>query len=362
METDLPMILEIILQEDNINMGDIKLKNVPKINTMPQNSTVIVNDGVDIKQVQLENFMIDVGGSADSGWRVIHEEALTEAKNITIDGLDCTEVEAYIISTEAAEGMFYLTSEPTGTIYGEPRTRCAGKNIPFIMKLHLSAISSYLWEGEISCSNYLNGEPTGDDKLGYTHQIVGDIVNKEKINGITLIRDSGPIPVGTKIVIRGRNVKPDFLLTESGDVAYMAAIGKLEESPLTATAAHDIRIGTVAVTNEGIVTGEKNFPCYETSEGQTLIMPGMELKVQIAIDDCYDYTRLQAIVCAYNTSMTDSVEAKKVAIENSVYQVGSTDKLSSVTKEPETKTINFGLTNTGDIPLVIRYFTYREID
>lgn len=342
-------------------MSDIQLRNVPEISALPGDSTVLVNDGDDVKQIKMGNLSLGIGSSGDSGWRIVHEETLTEAKNVTVSGLDCTEVEAFIISEEAVEGNFYLTSSDAGTVYGEPRVWATGRSNPFIMQMSLRVIAPYLWEGSFVTSNHFTiggGEPP---KSGHQHKILNEPFDKPNITGVTVAREE-LLPAGTKVIIRGRNVKPDFLVAANGDVAYLANPAQLESTPLTATAAQDIRIGTVAVTNEGIVTGEKNFPSYETVKGSTVIMPGMELKVQLAKDDKYDYTEMQAIICLYNSSIFDSVSSEHVVIDDVLYETGSTIKISDVTKETETKTINFGITNTGDIPLVIRYFTYKEID
>ena len=48
-----------------------------------------------------------------------------------------------------------------------------------------------------------------------------------------------------------------------------------------------------------------------------------------------------------------------MVIENSVYLPGTTEPISTVTKDDANKSINFGIMN-GDTPSVIRYFTYRE--
>lgn len=151
-----------------------------------------------------------------------------------------------------------------------------------------------------------------------------------------------------------------YLMTESGSVAFLATPEALEQ-PLTATAKHDIRAGTVAITAEGLVVGEKNFPSYETTESKVIIMPQKDVEITLIEDDKYDYTKLQAIICAFNTSMTNSVNAEKVAIDDGLYQTGSDDKISNIIKEHESKKIKFGITNTGETPLVVRYFTYKEV-
>lgn len=152
-----------------------------------------------------------------------------------------------------------------------------------------------------------------------------------------------------------------YLQTDNGDIAYATTQVEMERNPLTATAKQDVRLGKTAVTSEGVVTGEKNFPSYETTASKVVIYPEMEFKVRLEDKDTYDFTRLQAIFCAFNTTPDDSVNAEKVCIDDTVYAVGSTVTLATVNKDAETKTINFGITNTGDTPVVVRYFTYKEV-
>lgn len=78
--------------------------------------------------------------------------------------------------------------------------------------------------------------------------------------------------------------------------------------------------------------------------------------------DKYDYTKLQVVVCSYNTSLLDSVSAEKVVINDCLYNVGSTVAISNVSKNADTKTINLGITNSSSDTIVLRYFTYKEID
>ena len=127
---------------------------------------------------------------------------------------------------------------------------------------------------------------------------------------------------------------------------------------LTANASTDIREGTVAVTDEGIVTGGKKIPAYHTYEGAWLILAGNN--VAISGKNC-DYTKLQAIVCAFNSSLSDSVSAEKVAINDNVYNVLSTDIISTINKDVNNGKIEFGITNDSSTFQVVRYFYYKEI-
>lgn len=146
-----------------------------------------------------------------------------------------------------------------------------------------------------------------------------------------------------------------MIVTEDGE--EFAQLTTQETVELTATA-NDIRLGTTAVTENGVVTGEKDIPSYHTEEGVRMVRPNREFSLVFG-NSLYDYTKLQAMTAPFNTSFSESVAVDRIVIENSVYEVGSTNPISTVTKDDENKSINFGIMN-GNSPSVIRYFTYRE--
>lgn len=129
------------------------------------------------------------------------------------------------------------------------------------------------------------------------------------------------------------------------------------ETVFTATA-NDIRAGMTAVTESGVTEGTKEIPPYYVSEG--LRMVPMNSKFILPHTD-YDYTKMQALLCVFNTNTIDSVSTDKVAINNSVYAVSSALALSSVTKDSVNKRIDFGLTNDTGKKYIIRYFMFKEI-
>lgn len=131
------------------------------------------------------------------------------------------------------------------------------------------------------------------------------------------------------------------------------------ETVFTATA-NDIRLGKTAVTEAGVTEGEKEIPGYFTEEGFVEISPGASLTIEMFSDMC-NYTKLQAIVCAFNTTIANSVAAEKVSIDSKVYDVRSTVALTSVVVDTVNQCINFGLSNTGAKPIIIRYFTCKEV-
>ena len=147
-----------------------------------------------------------------------------------------------------------------------------------------------------------------------------------------------------------------YILVDEEGNEYPAVLVD-EEVTLTATT-NDIRKGTTAVTDEGVVTGEKEIPVYNTLEGSKAIPNGSKF---ILYTKDYDYTKFQAIICLFNTSLTDSVAADKVAINGNVYPVQSTEAVATITKHDDTTQIDLGITNDTGSPCVVRYFMYKEI-
>lgn len=132
----------------------------------------------------------------------------------------------------------------------------------------------------------------------------------------------------------------------------------VDEETIFDARANDIRLGKVAVTDEGVTEGTKVIPSYHTTEGFKVITPGSMIKLQ---SSNFEYTKLQALLCLFNTDVTDSVATEKVAINDCVYNVGSTDSLANIVKDTSEEAINFGVTNNSDKTQILRYFYYKEI-
>lgn len=126
----------------------------------------------------------------------------------------------------------------------------------------------------------------------------------------------------------------------------------------TATA-NDIRIGTTAVTDSGVTEGTKEIPAYITTEGIVAVPVGSSFIIPMHSDKCA-YTKLQALLCKFNSSLSDSVETDRVSIDGKVYNTQSAEAIATVTVDIDAQTINLGIVNTGDDPYVLRYFTYKE--
>lgn len=147
-----------------------------------------------------------------------------------------------------------------------------------------------------------------------------------------------------------------FLVDENGH--EMQAFLTEEEVELNATP-NDIRIGMTAVTDTGVTVGEKEIPGYITTQGKREVKAGQALEIPM-YSDKYLYNKLLVIICNYNTSLVNSVEAVMTVMDDTVYAVGSITPLSSVTMNSEKQSIDLGLVNTSDKTMVMHYVTIKE--
>ena len=186
------------------------------------------------------------------------------------------------------------------------------------------------------------------DKLSAIAEAIRDKTGKEESMTLEqMVTEIGAIDTQAKT----------YILVDDDGNEYAAV---LVDEPVEITAtANDIRLGTIAVTGDGVTEGTKRIPSYETEEGYKLIPAGSEFKLT-GINN-YDYTKLLAMICVWNTNMSNSVAAEKVVINNNVYVSGSTEIISTVTSDSETRCIDFGLTNDSDSFRIIRYITYKEV-
>lgn len=134
----------------------------------------------------------------------------------------------------------------------------------------------------------------------------------------------------------------------------------VDENELFNATANDVRTGKRFATNSGVVVGTKDIPAYRTQQGSVIIKPNEKFSILLKDYEQYDYTKLQCIISKFNTTVTSSTAVDRVVIEDSSYAVNSTEVLSSVTKNSQTKSIDLNLTNNTSDTFVIRYFTYRE--
>lgn len=154
------------------------------------------------------------------------------------------------------------------------------------------------------------------------------------------------------------NAKTYQLECNGGTAEIMAVV--VDEETIFDADVNDVRAGKVFATNNGVKVGTKNIPAYNTCEGYRIIAPNEEFKIVLSASDLYDYTKLQCIICPFNTSISDSVAADRVVIDGNLYEVNSSTVLSEVTKDATEKAIKLGITNYSSSSYIIRLFTYKE--
>lgn len=182
--------------------------------------------------------------------------------------------------------------------------------------------------GQISAGNSLVGKLFGDTSVS-GNVAVGTIIESESHTFVIVDEEGNEIPA---------------VLVE-------------DEITITATP-NDIRLGATAITNNGVIVGEKIIPSYHTAEGYRTVTKGSRFTIP-HVD--YDYEKLQVVICRFDTNFEKSIAAIKVALEDNVYNVDSTAPLATVIKDETNTRIDLGITNdTGSI-CVIRYFMYKEI-
>lgn len=151
-----------------------------------------------------------------------------------------------------------------------------------------------------------------------------------------------------------------YLLVDETGQEYPAVLVD-EEVSFDATA-NDIREGKLAATDSGVTVGTKVIPSYNTSEGYAIITPQSKFTLKTLIKaDMYDFTKLQIIICPYSESVSESVVAEMVVINEKVYLVNSNEVLATVKRDSINKMIDLGITNESESLYLIRYFTYKEI-
>lgn len=121
----------------------------------------------------------------------------------------------------------------------------------------------------------------------------------------------------------------------------------------------DVRIGKTFASSDGVSQGE-NTITYRTLKEEHLVLPQENFSIPLSEHDFYNYTKFQAIITKYETSISDSNQAEKIAINDAIFNVSSAEKISDITKNDTTKSIDFNIINETDDIYLIHLFTYRQ--
>lgn len=123
----------------------------------------------------------------------------------------------------------------------------------------------------------------------------------------------------------------------------------------------DVKINKTFASDDGVQIGE-NTITYRTTQGRRGIPSGSSVSIPLSDYAQYDYTKFQCIITSFNTNLNNSTAAIKISINDDVFNVGSTDVVSSITKNIESESIDLNITNDTDNIIVVYYMTYKEED
>lgn len=137
-------------------------------------------------------------------------------------------------------------------------------------------------------------------------------------------------------------------------------IGTVTDSEVVFDATRDdVKIGKIFASADGVQEGI-DTRTYRTTHAWSLVLPGEDFSILLEEYDEYDYTKFQAMIAEFNTTSLDSTSVSKISINDSVYNVNSTTKLSDVTKNTSSKSIDLNITNNTNNTYIIHYSTYKK--
>ena len=149
-------------------------------------------------------------------------------------------------------------------------------------------------------------------------------------------------------------------LIEIADGNGNTFIGAVTDSEVALDATRaDVKVGKMFAANEGIQEGE-DTKTYRTTHASCLVLPGESFTIPLDKYDIYNYTKFQAMIAEFNTTQIDSISVNKIVLNDKVYNTNSTVKLSDITKNSSTKSVDLNITNSTDKAYVIHYNTYKE--
>lgn len=149
-----------------------------------------------------------------------------------------------------------------------------------------------------------------------------------------------------------------YILTDENGTELATGVVVGEKTVFNATPA-DVKIDKVFASDEGVQTGT-DTKTYRTKIGTKCILNGESLSIPLEDYDGYNYTKFTAMIASFNTTCSDSTSVNKISVNDAVYNVNSTVKLSDVTKNALTKSIDLNIVNNTGNTCVIYYSTYRE--
>lgn len=121
----------------------------------------------------------------------------------------------------------------------------------------------------------------------------------------------------------------------------------------------DVRIGKKVVTDSGVIEGTNTIN-YRTEMASYLILPGANFSIPLNGYNMYDYTKLQCVIVLFNSDYNSNVETMGITVGNCVFSTSTSEKLSDITKNSSTGSIDLNITNDSENIYEIFYFTFHE--
>ncbi len=143
------------------------------------------------------------------------------------------------------------------------------------------------------------------------------------------------------------------LVDESGNEITM---GVVTDSEVVFTATdNDVREGMVYASDTGVSVGNKTIPSYHTEYGSNIVLANNAVIIETHE---YNYSNLLVTIMTYNISASKSTFVTYVSINNGMYAVGNSEKISDIVIDEVNEQINLGLT----VPekSIVKYLVTRE--
>ena len=132
-----------------------------------------------------------------------------------------------------------------------------------------------------------------------------------------------------------------FILQDESGNELATGVVTEQEQVFDATVA-DVKVGKTFASDDGVKVGE-DTKTYRTEHASYLILPNESFSIPLEKYEQYNYTKFQAMISIFNTTVSDSVSVTKVSLYDSVYDMNSSSKLSDVTKNMKTKCIDLNI-------------------
>ena len=155
------------------------------------------------------------------------------------------------------------------------------------------------------------------------------------------------------------NAKTYELQYNGGTTPIMAVV--VDEEKVFDATENDVRKGKVFASNAGVKIGQKNIPAYETRMSSLIVEPNETCSIPLSSEERYNYTNFQCIIAVYNSDYSTNMVTKYVSMNDGLFSVETSKKISNITKNSETKSIDLNITNDSKDIYEIIYFTYKEI-